>query len=75
MSSAPLLQTLVSGTVARYDSEAGLGEVADAEGRRWPFHCTAISDGSREIDPATAVAFAIAPGGPGQWEARPVIPL
>lgn len=61
-------QRVLIGSVEAYDSDAGLGVVVAGSGR-WPFHCTAIADGSREIDPDTTVAFQVRPAGPGRWEA------
>jgi hypothetical protein len=40
---------MVEGTVAAFDSQRGLGEIRDPDGRAYPFHCTKIADGSREI--------------------------
>ncbi len=57
------------GVVERFDAEIGLGIVADDEGRRWTFHCTAIADGTRMIKPGTAVGFHVSWAGPGCWEA------
>ena len=48
------------GRVATFDDPAGFGEVADDEGRRWWFHCTAIADGTRTIAEGAEVCFAIA---------------
>lgn len=58
------------GRVVAYDSHAGRGEVETADGRRYPFHCAEIADGSREIDEGAAVTFEVAPGLLGRWEAR-----
>jgi cold shock CspA family protein len=66
---------LLIGRVEDYDFERGLGEVADAEGRTWLFHCTALVDGTRRIEPGRAVAFVVGAGGPGRWEAQQVTPL
>ena len=63
------------GTVERFDDDAGLGELSTPEGERYPFHCTAITDGSRTIEVGRTVAFVIGAGGPGRWEARSVRPL
>jgi cold shock CspA family protein len=63
------------GVVADFDAEAGLGAVVDDEGGRWPFHCTAIADGSRSIAPATVVTFQEVPGHLGRWEAADLRPL
>ena len=62
------------GRVAAFDSDRGIGEVEDDSGGRWPFHCTAISDGSRTIEPGTAVAFEVMAGRLGRWEATAVSP-
>lgn len=62
------------GFVHSFDTDAGLGEVADADGNRWLFHCTTIADGTRTIEVGTEVRFDVAPGGPGRWEAFAVSP-
>jgi cold shock CspA family protein len=62
------------GTVATFDDHAGLGTVRGGDGRSWPFHCTAITDGTRTIEVGTAVTFAVAPGRGGAWEAVEVRP-
>jgi cold shock CspA family protein len=64
-----------TGTVAAFDAERGLGELAAESGERWPFHCTAIADGSRRIEVGTAVAFCVVPGHLGRDEAADVVPL
>jgi cold shock CspA family protein len=61
------------GVVTAFDTEVGLGTVRADDGRTWPFHCTRISDGSREIDVGQAVTFTVGPGAPGQWEAESVV--
>jgi cold shock CspA family protein len=63
------------GTVTDFDVERGLGTVTAADGTAYPFHCTAIADESRRIDPGTAVTFAVAAGHQGRWEARSLQPL
>lgn len=63
------------GTIDSFDADAGLGVVVDAAGRRHGFHCTAITDGSRTIDPGRIVAVEIGPGGPGGWEATVIVPV
>ena len=63
------------GAVAEFDAERGIGVVEYGVGRRVPFHCTAISDGSRRIEVGTVVAFAMAAGRLGRLEARAVRPL
>ena len=62
------------GVVDSFDADVGLGVIVDDEGRRWPFHCTVIADGSRTIDPGTDVHFERSWGGPGRWEANAVRP-
>ncbi|MFM7251624.1 MAG: hypothetical protein ACKO27_00950 [Ilumatobacteraceae bacterium] len=47
----------LSGVVASFDAEAGLGEILDDSGRHWPFHCIEIADGSRQIAAGTPVRF------------------
>jgi cold shock CspA family protein len=58
------------GRVVEFDAEAGLGVVADAAGRRYPFHCTAIADGTRTIGIGQMVRFMVAPAHGGRLEAR-----
>ena len=48
------------GAVIEFDADAGLGVVEDIAGRRYPFHCTAIADGTRSIEVGAAVRFSIA---------------
>lgn len=59
------------GTVASFDEARGLGEV-EAEGVRYPFHCTAILDGTRTIAVGREVTFALRPAGLGRWEASAI---
>lgn len=47
----------LSGVVASFDAEAGLGEILDDSGRRWPFHCIEIADGTRQVAVGAAVRF------------------
>lgn len=65
----------LKGKVETFDHEAGLGELRAEGGRAYPFHCTEIADGSRDIAPGTAVTFLVAPGHLGAWEARAVTPV
>ena len=58
------------GAVVEFDADAGLGVVEDIAGRRYPFHCTAIADGTRSIGVGAAVRFFVAPGHGGRLEAR-----
>jgi cold shock CspA family protein len=70
----PSVHRLHVGRVVSFDVDAGLGEVETVGGERFAFHCTAIADGSRRIDPGARVAFRVGPGGPGRWEASEVTP-
>jgi cold shock CspA family protein len=64
-----------SGSVDSFDKDVGLGEVRGQDGRLYPFHCTGIADGSREIAVGQKVSFAVAPGHLGSWEARALQPV
>ena len=61
------------GTVVTFDEARGLGEI-DADGQRYPFHCTAIADGTRTIAVGAVVAFETRAGGLGRWEATAIEP-
>lgn len=60
---------MVDGQVVAFDSKRGLGEIRGEDERTYPFHCTKIADGSREIPVGVAVEFSVAPGPLGRWEA------
>jgi hypothetical protein len=62
-----------SGRIADFDEFVGRGQVEARGGLRFPFHCTAIADGSRAIAPDTAVRFRLAPGPLGALEAVAII--
>jgi cold shock CspA family protein len=64
----------VHGTVSAFDDPRGLGEVTAEDGATFPFHCTAIADGSRTIQVGAAVTFELAAGPMGRWEARRIEP-
>jgi cold shock CspA family protein len=66
---------VVTGVVAAFDAERGLGTVAADGGGDLPFHCTAVADGSRTIEVGTRVAFRPAPGHLGRIEARELVPI
>jgi cold shock CspA family protein len=61
----------VRGTVVEFDEARGLGLLA-SEGATHPFHCTAITDGTRAIEVGAEVAFELRPGGMGRWEATQI---
>jgi cold shock CspA family protein len=69
----------VVGIVTDFDVDRGLGTVdvdVDVDGAAaLPFHCTAIADGSRRIDPGTRVTFVVVPGHLGRLEARGLVPV
>lgn len=71
MASRPVLH----GTVTSFSEADGLGEVTADGGGVHPFHCTAVSDGSRTVAVGTRVAFALVVAHHGRVEARPVTPL
>ncbi len=62
-----------SGRVESFDVNRGTGVVVDDAGDEYPFHCTAIVDGSRAIEPGTRVTFEVTPG-LGRWEAAALRP-
>jgi cold shock protein len=57
------------GKVRTFDERRGLGEIESDDGTAFPFHCTAIADGTRRITPGTPVEFDVVAGLPGRWEA------
>ena len=61
------------GRVESFDVHRGTGVVVDDGGDEYPFHCTAISDGTRDIEPGTRVSFEIS-AGLGRWEAITLAP-
>jgi cold shock CspA family protein len=61
----------LAGTVAGFDRAVGLGEIATADGARYPFHCIEIADGTRDIEVGTAVTFELL-GKLGRYEAARV---
>jgi len=63
-----------AGNVEAFDKEVGLGEVRADDGRLYPFHCTEIAGGTRDIAIGAEVAFVVAPGHRGTWEARALVP-
>jgi hypothetical protein len=62
------------GQVVDFDEPRGIGLIQIGE-RIAPFHCTAITDGSRRIEVGTVVALRLGAGHLGQIEARAVRPL
>jgi len=64
---------MAQGRVATFDPRRGLGTVNDSEGVEFEFHATAIADGSRRIEPGTAVTFVVTAGHRGRYEARSIL--
>jgi CspA family cold shock protein len=60
------------GRIAVYDEQRGLGEVEAAGGLRYPFHCTAIHDGTRFVAVGTDVEFTVVAGPLGRYEASAI---
>ena len=62
----------LSGVVEEFDDPRGLGVIAGDDGRRYPFHCTAIADGTRRVAVGARVLFTAGAGHLGRIEARAV---
>ncbi len=62
------------GVVSEFDEPVGLGTLRSAAGEEYPFHCTAIADGSRDIPLGTEVSFRLAPSRLGLYEAVDILP-
>ena len=62
-----------SGSVTRFDDHRGLGEVTADDGTVYPFHCTAIADGTRTIATGAPVRFEVVAGRLGRWEAASIV--
>ena len=58
----------MQGRVSTFDEARGLGTI-DADGTMYPFHCTALLDGTRTIDARVPVTFEVRAAGMGRWEA------
>lgn len=58
-----------TGVVAAFDEPRGLGVIEADDGDELPFHCTAIADGSRTVEPGRRVQFTVVAGLQGRWEA------
>lgn len=58
----------MQGRVVAFDEPRGLGTI-DADGVTYPFHCTALLDGTRTIDVDARVNFEVRAAGMGRWEA------
>ena len=58
----------MDGRVATFDERRGLGTIHGA-GTTYPFHCTALLDGTRSVEVGTPVTFEVRAAGMGRWEA------
>ena len=65
----------VTGVVEEWDDARGVGVVRADDGRALALQCTHIADGSRTTTVGARVAFAVAPGHHGRWQAEAVRPL
>ena len=63
-----------TGRVASYDDHRGRGEIEVGDSMHFPFHCTAIADGTRTIAEGAAVRFRLVIGPLGGLEATSVAP-
>ncbi len=68
------MKAVYAGRVATFDEHVGRGEVEAGGGMHFPFHCTAIADGSRTIAPETPVKFRLVIGPLGALEATAIKP-
>jgi cold shock protein len=66
------VRAVYSGRVASFDDQVGRGQIEAQGGLRFPFHCTAIADGTRTIAPDTPVNFRLVPGPLGALEATAI---
>ncbi len=61
------------GVVASFDDPRGIGVIRRDDGTEYPFHCTAVANGSRSIAVGTIVQFSVAAGRLGRWEAISIV--
>ncbi|HEY7105206.1 MAG TPA: cold-shock protein [Acidimicrobiia bacterium] len=60
--------------MSEFDDARGLGTVTADDGARYPFHCTAIADGTRTVPVGARVVFAVVAGPLGRTEAAAIRP-
>ena len=70
----PVGRAPLPGRVVEFDDPRGIGVVRCGD-RTFPFHCTAITDGSRTIGVGTEVTVGIGAGRLGRLEARSLRPV
>lgn len=70
----PLTVPLSDGTgvVAEFDEDRGIGLIQRDDGTNYPFQCLSIADGTRTIPVGVSVAFSVAAGRMGKWEATSI---
>ncbi len=61
------------GRVVEFDEPRGLGSISADDGRSYPFHCTALLDGTRTVTVGVDVTFTVRPAGLGRWEATRIV--
>ena len=49
------------GRVMEFDEARGLGTITAEDGQTYPFHCTQLTDGTRQVDAGQAVRFDLLP--------------
>ena len=67
--------SIIEGIVKEFDEPVGLGVLTSVEGNEYPFHCTAIADGSRDIPTGAEVMFRLIPAQLGRYEATDILAL
>lgn len=63
------------GTIAEFEEPVGLGVLREIDGTRHSFHCTAIADGSRNIQVGAEVIFRLVAARAGRREATDIVML
>ena len=63
---------VLTGSVVEFDNDRGLGVVHASDESRYPFHCTAIADGTRTIEEGSKVVFTVAAKHLGRLEATDI---
>jgi cold shock CspA family protein len=66
----PLERGVQRGLVSAFDVERGVGCVRAEDGSSYDFHCTSLSDGTRDVEVGRPVEFAVMPAHGGRLEAR-----
>ena len=61
----------MQGHVTDVDEARGLGTITAEDGRAFPFHCTQIIDGTRQIETGQSVRFDLLPK-LGRYEATAI---